>query len=366
MHINQADFVIGLQYGDEGKGKIAASISKQVNYDLVARYNGGSNAGHTIHFESDRPSLKLHQIPSGIAFKKPGYIGPGSLVNFEKLEEEADHFKEIMNFDPFEYLTISAKAICVTKEHISLDKNHHAKTQGSTSSGIAPAYANFYNRTATLAGTYDYPHMDKSLIDDYFISDKVLFEGAQGWYLNPYQGNYPYTTSSSCSPVAAATTFGFSHKKIKNIIGVAKCYETRSGIDPTFDKVLNTDNTYSHVDKDENVYEMIVLLGNEYGVTTGRKRQVRYLDLNRLIKAINQSGTNILVLQKWDILQEVDFNLHNQSPFCYYFNGKKIVCPGIEKMIYLIKTELINQCKDLDDIVISASPVCDQNWNEIL
>ena len=196
-------------------------------------YNGGSNAGHTISFPFG-PPLKLHQIPSGVAFAKNSHIGPGSLVNFTKLKEEALNFEEIMGFSPFDYLTISKKAIVVTEADILSDVANQAATQGSTSSGVAPAYSNFYNRKCLLAGELRFAPKKENIIRDTHYTKNLLLEGAQGWYLNPYQGNYPYTTSSSCHPASAAVTFGFPANKIRNIIGVAKCYETRRALILTF------------------------------------------------------------------------------------------------------------------------------------
>jgi adenylosuccinate synthase len=363
MQVQSVDAVIGLQYGDEGKGKIAAAISQQIDYDLIARYNGGSNAGHTISFEYG-PALKLHQIPSGAVFKKASYIGPGALINFSKLEDEAKHFQEVMGFNPYEYLTISPKAIVVTAKNLQQDVENQAKTQGSTSSGVAPAYANFYARNASLAKDFTFPYQKKELIQECLGVPRLLLEGAQGWYLNPYQGNYPFTTSSSSHPASAAVTFGFPASKLNNIIGVAKCYETRSGIDPTFNKLLTQDNQYTEVLPDLKAYDIITDLGNEYGVTTGRRRAVRFLDLTRLVKAINQSGTTILVLQKWDILQEANFYYDNI--FCYYFNGKKISAPSLEQMIRLICSTLNTECSQLKDIILEASPICTTDWKKYL
>ena len=364
MYVNSVDAIIGLQYGDEGKGKIAASISRQIDYNCVARYNGGSNAGHSVHF-NDRPTLKLHQIPTGIVYKKRGHVGAGTLVNYEKLRTEVLHFQEIMGFNPYDYLTISPKAILVKDKHIVEDKLVQALSQGSTSSGVAPAYASFYNRTANLAKDSLLIHNRESLVKELLHTDRLLLEGAQGWYLNPYQGNYPYTTSSSSHPASAAVTFGFPANKIKNIIGVAKCYETRSGIDPDFTKVLNIAGNYEECLVDNTkYYEKIVELGNEYGVTTGRKRAVRFLDLTRLINSVNDSGTNILVLQKWDILQELAYYYDNS--FCFYMDTHLNIFSSLENMIQAVLDILKTNCPELKEILISASPICDIDWNEFL
>lgn len=363
-----ADIVIGLQYGDEGKGKISASIAEQIDqYDIVARYNGGPNAGHSVHIKDNPHVLKLHQIPSGAAFKKRCHIGAGCVVDIQKLHEEADEFNSIMGFHPFAYLTIDPKAIVIDKIHISEDKNLHALKQGSTSSGIAPAYGDFYNRTSKLAENITLNYYKKNLINPILKINKLLLEGAQGWYLNPYQGNYPYTTSSSCHPGSASSSFGFSNSKIRNVIGVAKCYETRSGIDPDFSKIL-VDGKYIEPDMVnfdlKSIYKEIVKAGNEFGVTTGRERAIRFIDVSRLVNSVNGSGTNILVLQKWDILQEVDYSISNA--FSYYYQGVLYTTSGLHSMIDRIIKILKKECPDLKQIHIEADPICKMNWKEIL
>ena len=362
-----ADIVIGLQYGDEGKGKIASSIAQKKHYDLVARYNGGPNAGHSVHLDGDR-IVKLHQIPTGVIFKKQSYIGPGCVLDFNQLDLEREHFQQVMNFDPYDYLTISPQAIVIDTQHKEDDSKYHSINQGSTRKGIAPAYASFYNRTAQLANSFSWPSNNKECIEEITSVNTILLEGAQGWYLNPYQGSYPYTTSSSCHPGAAAATFGFTADAIKDIIGVAKCYETRSGIDPDFQKVINQNNQLIKPDvPTETVnqcYELISQLGQEYGVTTGRKRHIRFLDVNRLINAINQSGTTLLVLQKWDILQEV--SAYNINPFCYYFNGNLQQTPSLDAM-YISVTDLIKKhCPLLTRFFMSAEQKCTLDWEDIL
>ena len=360
---NYVDAVIGLQYGDEGKGKITAGICDAKNYSLTARYNGGPNAGHTINIDG-ATQLKLHQLPSSIAYKKPGYIGPGCVVDFTKLEEEAINFKEIMGFDPYDYLKIDPKAIIITQNHKFIDSMNHAKTQGSTSSGIAPAYAEFYNRTAELADNYTWPNaVNSELIKDSEPIETLLLEGAQGHYLNPYQGTYPYTTSSSSHPAIAAVNFGFPANKIRNIVGVAKCYETRSGLDPKFYQVLDSFNGYM-APKDGwygDIYDKITEVGKEYGVTTGRKRAVRFLDLTRLIKAINETGTTIVVVQKWDILEQI------QNSCKLYQDGWMLSFDNVEKMKNYVFDTIDAKCPTVEAIASSASPYNDiPYWNKWL
>ena len=357
MHIEKhVDVVHGLQYGDEGKGKIAASLAATKQYEYTARYNGGPNAGHTVHTENG--VLKLHQLPTSIACKQLGYIGPGALIDFTKLEEEARNFRNVMGFCPYKYLKISPKAIQILPRDIVMDSEYHHKSQGSTASGVAPAYSRFYNRTAQLANTYTWPDEDGlECIVDLKRTDSLLLEGAQGFYLNPYQGKYPYTTSSSSHPAQAASNFGFSPRKFRNIIGVAKCYETRSGKDPFFNRVVSGDMLITPVcDQHINdIYNHIVNVGKEYGVTTGRRRSVRFIDMNRLVMAIRQTGTNILVLQKWDILEAVGIEAHS-----FYLHGKlKRSVANMKDRVFKI---LKDNCPDLEHIIYSESPVDEIEW----
>ena len=357
---NKVDCVIGLQYGDEGKGKVAAAIAATGKYSLTARYNGGPNAGHTIHVNGK--VLKLHQIPSSVPFKQQGYIAPGALVDFTKLENEAREFRNIMGFCPYKYLKISPKAIQILPRDIVIDSEYHHKSQGSTSSGIAPAYSRFYNRTAQLANTYTWPDENGiECIYDVRETDSLLLEGAQGFYLNPYQGEYPYTTSSSSHPGAAISNLGFSPRKIRNIIGVAKCYETRSGKDPFFQKVLNSKNKFVTPKPDSliiDMYNRISELGQEIGVTTGRKRNIRFLDVNRLVHAVRKTGTNILVLQKWDILDRLGSSFKR-----YYMNGELRTSHTMRSEVADI---LYKNCPELERILFSQSPTNDIDWEKYL
>ena len=367
------DIVVGLQFGDEGKGKIAGGIASQVYYDLTARYNGGPNAGHTINLEGGK-QLKLHQLPSSIAYKCDGYIGPGTVIDFGELELEIYKFRDVMRFDPLDYLYISPQAIVINKQNVQKDKDFHAGSQGSTSKGIAPTYADFYNRTASLAQDYTLPDSSgEECIESVDVVNNMLLEGAQGFYLNPYQGNYPYTTSSSCHPGAAAATFGFNTSKIRHIIGVAKCYETRSGIDPNFDKVFDQDwnfitprdnpTTHQWI---QDTYEALQEIGNEVGVTTGRKRAVRFLDVGALINAVNSTGTTILVINKWDILDSLPRlkSFPYNGGYSYYHRGH--LYRADTNMKQNVESLLRENCPGLQHVIHSSSPTNDINWSKYL
>jgi adenylosuccinate synthase len=363
MIINEyADAVVGLQYGDEGKGKVTASLIEQMpSYQLTARYNGGPNAGHSIH-KKNGAHYALHQIPSSVPYQSLGWIGPGTVLDVEKLKKEIEEFKTVEGFDPTDYLYISPKVSLIEDKHKEIDNAHHYKTQGSTRSGIAPAYAQFYNRTASQAGTIEY-FKEKSLIKDFSNLETLLLEGAQGFYLDPHSGNYPYTTSSFSHPAYAACNFGFSPKSIRHIIGVAKVYETRSGEDPTFyNNFINgfqsTKPDYSPHDLEN--FKIIQKAGKEYGVTTGRKRAVNYLSLPKLVNAIRSTGTTVLVINKWDILTELKiFKL-----ISYY--GEIIPFTDASKMFKFIQLHVKISCPSIEHIVYSASPQSDFNWCKVL
>ena len=355
---SHVDAIVGLQYGDEGKGKIAGAISESLDYQVTARYNGGANAGHTI-VRSDNKRFELHQVPSSVVFGKPGHIGAGCAVDHSLLIEEMDYIKEIdPSIDPYELLTVSPKAFIVKRKHINLDSNYHAKEQGSTSRGIAPAYSDFYNRTATLFKDCD----SKVRCLEAETVESLLLEGAQSFYLDPYQGNYPYTTSSHCLPSAAASTFGFDPRLFRNIVGVAKLYETRSGTDPNFYSGVHSQYTDSHREE----FSMITELGKEYGVTTGRQRQIRYLDLNQLIFAVLSSGTNILVFNKVDVLDSLGI-------YKLVSNGELIEFENLFQMKAYIEMQIDSYCHlinkqsgssiPLPYIAYSYSPKNDIDWN---
>ena len=191
----------------------------------------------------------------------------------------------------------------------------------------------------------------------------MLLEGAQGFYLNPSAGNYPYTTSSNSSPASASATLGFSPKKIRNIIGVAKCYETRSGQDLTFYNVFKenqfTDKPIPLTMSDIEDFDTIQKAGKEYGVTTGRKRAVRFLCINRLINSIQSTGANIIVLNKWDILEKVNI-------FRLTINEDILSFDNSSTMFNFVKGIIFSCCSEVKHVIYSASPYSDIEWKKVL
>jgi adenylosuccinate synthase len=285
MKINFVDIIFGLAWGDEGKGKISNAIADQ--YDMVCRWNGGPNAGHTVYLNDKK--YKTHIIPCGVFQNKPSIIGPNCVINIDKFFDEIEYLKkEGFNTD---LIKVSPKAHIITQKHIQYDLNFLKSKLGTTGQGIAPCYADKALRIGKLAKNY----LEKKYIWDEKLYGNILCEGAQSFWLDLNYGDYPYVTSSETLPYSACS-LGFSPKKIRDIIGVAKIYDTKSGVDPLFPELL-----WSNQDLNR-----IIELGKEFGSTTGRKRIVNWLRINHLKQAIKISGTNKLIINKCDILQQLN------------------------------------------------------------
>jgi len=283
--IKAVDIIFGLAWGDEGKGKISNAISK--NYDIVCRWNGGPNAGHTVYLNDKK--YKTHIIPCGVFQSKLSIIGPNCVINIDKFFDEIEYLKK-EGFDT-SLIKVSPKTHIITEKHVQYDLKFLKPKLGTTGQGIAPAYADKALRIGKLAGNY----LDKKYLWDSELYGNILCEGAQSFWLDLNYGNYPYVTSSETLPYSACS-LGFSPKKIRDIIGVAKIYDTKSGVDPLFSESLWNDE---HLNK-------IIELGKEFGSTTGRKRIVNWLRINHLKQAIKISGTNKLIINKCDILQDIN------------------------------------------------------------
>ena len=283
--IKAVDIIFGLAWGDEGKGKISNAISK--NYDIVCRWNGGPNAGHTVYLNDKK--YKTHIIPCGIFQNKLSVIGPNCVINIDKFFDEIEYLRK-EGFDT-SLVKVSPKAHVITERHIQYDLKFLKPKLGTTGQGIAPAYSDKMLRIGKLAGNY----IDKKYLWDGNLEGEILCEGAQSFWLDINYGDYPYVTSSETLPYNACS-LGFSPKKIRDIIGVAKIYDTKSGVDPLFPESLWED------------YELnqIIDLGQEYGSTTGRKRLVNWLNLNKLKEAVRISGVTKLIINKCDILQKLN------------------------------------------------------------
>jgi len=326
--INYADVIVDLQAGDTGKGKVAHAIAK--DYDVILRYNGGANAGHTVYHDGQK--IVTHQIPIGVLFGIPSIIGLGCVVNIPKLVEEIRTLKS-QGIYTDGLVLVDKRAHIVTEEHLNEDSLD--MKIGTTRQGIGPAYRDKYFRKGKRIGDIDTSMFtDFKVIDLYeylhnrVISLRVLCEGAQGFQIDVDWGDYPYVTSSHCT-VGSAVLNGIPPKTINKIFGIMKAYETYSGFKTTFQ------------DENDADLQKIQEVGGEFGATTGRKRKVRWLDLDGVIKAININGVTDLIINKADVLEKV-------GTFKYVFNDKLVECESLTdfqdrvELILNKKTEVIH------------------------
>ena len=352
----KVDVLLGLQWGDEGKGKIVDSISDK--YSLIARFQGGPNAGHTIKF--DKIKHVLHTIPSGIFNEKiENLVGNGVVIDPIIFSDELQKLDDI-NIS-YKNLFISRKAHLILPTHKHLDAASEIakgkKKVGSTLKGIGPTYMDKTGRNGLRIGdiesdefeskfselTKKHNHILKeyynysienqkkekeiwlnainkikklNLVDsEYFVNEKiqnnkfVLAEGAQGTLLDIDFGSYPFVTSSNTISAGACTGLGISPNKIKKVIGIFKAYCTRVGSGP-FPTELE-DETGREIQK----------LGHEFGATTGRSRRCGWLDLPALKYSILINGVTDLVITKIDVL-----NTLQKIKICtgYKYENKKI------------------------------------------
>jgi adenylosuccinate synthase len=295
--IRHADIVIDLQAGDTGKGKVAHHLAREQKYDAVMRFNGGANAGHTIYHEGKK--LVTHQVPVGIFYNIPCVIGAGCVVNLPELHTELEMLRANGFTAP---VYIDTRCHVTTPEHVTEDKRD--EKIGTTRQGIGPTYRDKYNRTGVRLGDlvkYNDSSLPYQLIDtyQYFYGSRtryldVLLEGAQGFQIDIDWGDYPYVTSSHCT-VGSVALNGVAPRYWRNVYGVMKAYETYSG----FKNFQN--NELHHPD----ALEQIQAIGEEFGATTGRKRQIRWLDLDGVLQAMYINNVTDVIVNKVDVLDKV-------------------------------------------------------------
>ena len=332
------DLILGLQWGDEGKGKIVDVLTD--NYDIVARFQGGPNAGHTLKFDGKKHVL--HTIPSGIFHPNClNLIGNGVVIDPISLKSEIDELVPY-NIDFNKKLLISKKAHLILPTHKILDAaSEEAKGKskiGSTLKGIGPTYMDKTGRNGIRVGDildrnwmtkylkltkkhlnilksynpskdynlYDYENTffesieslkKMQLIDSeqFLINSKknglkILGEGAQGSLLDIDFGTYPYVTSSTTTAAGACIGLGVAPNQIGDIIGIFKAYSTRVGSGPFPTELFNSEG------------EKMAKVGNEFGSTTGRARRCGWIDLVSLKYSVNINGVNKLMMMKGDVL----------------------------------------------------------------
>ncbi|MCX9014546.1 MAG: adenylosuccinate synthase [Candidatus Methanoperedens sp.] len=350
--------ITGAQFGDEGKGKLVDMLAQE--YDIVVRFQGGDNAGHTVVAEGK--TYKLHNVPSGVLFDARLLIGPGTVMNPKILLEEIEMLAENgVDVTP-QKLGIDAKTSIIMPYHMALDTLREGKRTvkiGTTSRGIGFAYMDKVGRDevqmADIADSgrfkkrmYEIVPQKKSAIkemngdpaivtsglDDYleigkrlkpYITDvsrevnlalnagkKVLAEGAQGSHLDVIHGTQKFVTSSSTVAGSACAGLGVGPTKVDNVMGIIKAYITRVGEGPLPTELKNKDG--------EHLREK----GMEFGTTTGRPRRCGWFDLPLAKKSINLNGYTTFALTKLDVLTGL-------SPLriCtgYELNGKTLDYP---------------------------------------
>jgi adenylosuccinate synthase len=356
--------IIGAQWGDEGKGKITDLLAEKS--DLVVRYQGGHNAGHTIWVNGQK--TVLHVIPSGVLHAHcTSVIGHGVVLEPENFLMELNRIQAVAKVTP-DNLKVSSTATVITAYHKLLDgarESQGTEKIGTTGKGIGPAYEDKISRRAVkvkdlfdkdvlnkkletgfaeksmlFKNLYhvDFPSLEQeverlyklgqqvkdyacdtfSLIDQSLSNGKrILYEGAQGILLDVDYGTYPYVTSSSTAASGIFTGAGIPNHKLEEVIGVAKAYTTRVGEGPFPTELF--DELGSHIQ----------VKGNEIGATTGRKRRCGWLDIPLLRYAIKASQLTSIALTKLDILSNLP-----TLKICYAYevNGKTIDCayPGID------------------------------------
>jgi len=281
-----ADIVVGLQHGDEAKGKVTHHLCSEGSYTHVLRFNGGGNAGHTIYHNGQK--FITHYIPAGVFYGIKSIIGNGCVLNIQHFFDELELLRAA-GIDT-SLIKIAKNCHIISDDHLEEDQKD--QKIGTTKKGTGPAYRNKYNRTGRLArDAYELRPFLVDLYEEFFNVQgevKILCEGAQGFELDIDWGDYPYVTSSHCTSSSALLNSIPAHA-VRHVWGVGKVYDTYVG--------------KKHFEPNERIFEKIREIGEEYGATTGRPRQCNWLDVDRLIKSININGITHLVLNKVDVLE---------------------------------------------------------------
>jgi adenylosuccinate synthase len=354
MNVN---LLLGLQWGDEGKGKIVDVLT--ANYDLIARFQGGPNAGHTLMFDNHKHVL--HTIPSGIFHEKAkNIIGNGVVIDPVILKKEIEDLDKF-NLNIPSKLYISRKAHLILPTHRLLDtasETSKGKAKiGSTLKGIGPTYMDKTGRNGMRVGDLELNNWKdkyRALVDKHlkmlaffdvnipfdikeleseffeaitvlktiplidseeFINNAlkenqtILAEGAQGSLLDIDFGTYPYVTSSNTTAAGACTGLGVAPNKIGEVFGIFKAYTTRVGSGPFPTELFDDDG------------KKMAKIGNEFGATTGRPRRCGWLDLVALKYAVQINGATQLMMMKADVLSGFD---KIKACTSYNYQGKKI------------------------------------------
>ena len=381
--------VLGLQYGDEGKGKVVDQLVESWA-DIVVRFQGGDNAGHTIYDENGHKYI-LHGLPTGVLKSKVlNIIARGCVVNPINIVNEIKKLC-VSHKD----LKISSGCPAILPHHIEIDKAKYQKKIGTTARGIGPAYTEYFSRSGLtlkdvcfnfdkhknsivkqLQESTGMKNSDDSLVSTIkelreacfylknFIVDNVeemlqiayenkkniVLEGAQGWGLDIWSDFYPNVTCSSPSIGGAIVSTGLNHYQIDEVIGIAKAYKTRVGTGDFPTELFG-----------ENIDKIRINLG-EYGATTSRPRRIGWIDLDELKLACQRNGVDHLIITRTDSMEEfpkVKYKLNNQI-----IETKKWSLPdNIENLEKFIN--IINKATNVRNISYSYGPKRNQiSWFE--
>ena len=401
--MSENTLILGLQWGDEGKGKIVDNLSE--NIDVVCRFQGGHNAGHTIKVNGQK--TVLHLIPSGILHHNAKcLIGNGVVLALDALDKEINELKS-RGIEFKDRFFVSSACSLILPTHVSIDQTRDKKESiGTTGRGIGPAYedkigrrairfgdlgnhntlkekvellVNYHNRllkdlykdkphdvSKVLNEIKKYQHLYEEFCVDSqdmmynWVKNKktILFEGAQGTLLDIDHGTYPYVTSSNTTAGGVSTGLGIGPKYINKIIGISKAYTTRVGEGPFHTELFDEDG------------ELLAKRGNEFGATTGRPRRCGWLDLVALKKAVFTNSVTNLCITKLDVLDETEtikacIEYDNDEPVYKEFDGWLSSTEGITEYSDLPEKakryiEYIEKFSDCNASIISTGPSRDQ------
>ncbi|MDE0787361.1 MAG: adenylosuccinate synthase [SAR324 cluster bacterium] len=335
--------IVGTQWGDEGKGKIVDLLTERA--DAVVRYQGGNNAGHTVMFGEQ--TFILHLLPSGILRKTTSILGNGVVIDLAEMIKEIDELAQ-MDIAVEDHLHISDRAQLVMPWHKTFDRlgeEQKGKNKiGTTGRGIGPAYEDKVRRSGMRVGDLLEPELFKARLEEiveeknkllelYYKSDEpsfsaeeifleftaylkilkpyirdtpllvnqmieqgknILFEGAQGTFLDVDHGTYPFVTSSNTLAGGACAGTGIGPTRINEVLGIVKAYTTRVGSGPFPTELLDNDG------------ELLQSEGNEFGATTGRPRRCGWFDALLVRQAVRLNGISSMAVMKLDVLDKFD------------------------------------------------------------
>ena len=335
--------IVGTQWGDEGKGKIVDLLTERA--DAVVRYQGGNNAGHTVMFGEQ--TFILHLLPSGILRKTTSILGNGVVIDLAEMIKEIDELAQ-MDISVEDHLHISDRAQLVMPWHKTFDRlgeEQKGKNKiGTTGRGMGPAYEDKVRRSGMRVGDLLEPELFKARLEEiveeknkllelYYKSDEpsfsaeeifleftaylkilkpyirdtpllvnqmieqgknILFEGAQGTFLDVDHGTYPFVTSSNTLAGGACAGTGIGPTRINEVLGIVKAYTTRVGSGPFPTELLDNDG------------DLLQSEGNEFGATTGRPRRCGWFDALLVRQAVRLNGISSMAVMKLDVLDKFD------------------------------------------------------------